>query len=187
MSYARLEELGGIQWPCPSEDHPGSLFLHGRLWAEPVEGPLAPLSVTPWAPPIDELDDDFPIRLTTGRRLDSFTTGVQSGLYRSPLRRGETLDLSPQDAERLDVETGDVVRITSRRGSIEAPVRLDPGLRPGLAFMTMHFPDDIDVNVLTIDATDPKSGTAEFKATAIRVEKVRARQTSGVTSSEAGK
>ena len=65
-------------------------------------------------------------------------------------------------------------------------MRIDPGLRPGLAFMTMHFPDDIDVNVLTIDSTDPKSGTAEFKATAIRVEKVRERQTAGVTSSEAG-
>ena len=187
MSYARLEELGGIQWPCPSEDHPGSLFLHGRLWAEPVEGPLAPFSVTKWMPPIDELDDDFPIRLTTGRRLDSYNTGVQSGLYRSPLRRGETLDLCPQDAERLDVEPGEVVRITSRRGAIEAPVRIAPGLRPGLAFMTMHFPDDIDVNILTIDATDPKSGTAEFKATAIRVEKVRPRQTAGVTTSEAGK
>jgi predicted molibdopterin-dependent oxidoreductase YjgC len=187
MSYARLEELGGIQWPCPTEDHPGSLFLHGRLWAEPVEGPRAPFSVTPWAPPIDELDDDFPIRLTTGRRLDSYNTGVQSGLYRSPMRRGETLDLCPQDAERLDVEPGEIVRITSRRGAIEAPVRLDRGLRPGLAFMTMHFPDEIDVNILTIDATDPKSGTAEFKATAIRVEKVRPRQTAGVTSSEAGK
>jgi anaerobic selenocysteine-containing dehydrogenase len=143
--------------------------------------------VTKWMPPIDELDDDFPIRLTTGRRLDSYNTGVQSGLYRSPLRRGETLDLCPQDAERLDLEPGEVVRITSRRGAIEAPVRIAPGLRPGLAFMTMHFPDDIDVNILTIDATDPKSGTAEFKATAIRVEKVRPRQTAGVTSSEAGK
>ena len=186
MSYERLAELGGIQWPCPDEEHPGSLFLHGRLWEEPVGGPLAPFSVTPWAPPIDELDDDFPIRLTTGRRLDSYNTGVQSGLYRSPLRRGETLDLCAQDAESLGVEPGEIVRITSRRGSIEAPVRLDPGLRPGLAFMTMHFPDDIDVNVLTIDSVDPKSGTAEFKATAIRVEKVQERQTAGVTSSEAG-
>jgi formate dehydrogenase major subunit len=186
MSYERLAELGGIQWPCPDEEHPGSLFLHGRLWEEPVGGPLAPFSVTPWAPPIDELDDDFPIRLTTGRRLDSYNTGVQSGLYRSPLRRGETLDLCAHDAESLGVEPGEIVRITSRRGSIEAPVRLDPGLRPGLAFMTMHFPDDIDVNVLTIDAVDPKSGTAEFKATAIRVEKVHERQTAGVTSSEAG-
>jgi predicted molibdopterin-dependent oxidoreductase YjgC len=187
MSYARLAELGGIQWPCPSEDHPGSPFLHGRLWAEPVEGPLAPFSVTPWVPPIDELDEDFPIRLTTGRRLDSYNTGVQSGLYASPLRRGETLDLSPADAAQLELEPGEIVRVSSRRGSIEAPVRLDPGLRPGLAFMTMHFPDEIDVTVLTIDATDPRSGTAEFKATAVRVEKVRARQAAGVTSGEAGK
>jgi predicted molibdopterin-dependent oxidoreductase YjgC len=187
MSYRRLEELGGIQWPCPDEEHAGSPFLHGRLWAEPVEGPRAPFSVTKWVPPIDELDDDFPIRLTTGRRLDSYNTGVQSGLYSSPLRRGETLDLSPRDAEALGVEPGEVVQITSRRGSIQAPVRLDEGLRPGLAFMTFHFPDDVDVNILTIDATDPKSGTAEFKATAVRVEKVRERQTAGVTSSEAGK
>jgi predicted molibdopterin-dependent oxidoreductase YjgC len=187
MSYQRLEAEGGIQWPCPHDEHPGSEFLHGRLWAEPVEGPLAPFSVTPWVPPIDELDDDFPIRLTTGRRLDSYNTGVQSGLYSSPLRRGETLDLSPQDAESLGVEPGEIVQITSRRGSIEAPVRIADGLRPGLAFMTMHFPDDIDVNILTIDATDPKSGTAEFKATAVRVEKVRERQTAGVTSAETGK
>jgi formate dehydrogenase major subunit len=184
MSYARLEELGGIQWPCPSEDHPGSPFLHGRLWAEPVEGPRAPFSVTPWSPPIDELDDDFPIRLTTGRRLDSYNTGVQSGLYPSPLRRGETLDLSPADAERLDVQPGELVRVSSRRGSVDAPVRLDSGLRPGLAFMTFHFPDQIDVNTLTVDATDPKSGTAEFKATAIRVEKVRERSEAGAARSE---
>jgi formate dehydrogenase major subunit len=187
MSYARLEEMGGIQWPCPHDEHPGSPYLHGRLWETPVQGPLAPFSVVKWLPPIDELDENFPIRLTTGRRLDSYNTGVQSGLYRSPMRRRETLDLSPKDAAELDLEPGEIVRISSRRGSIEAPVRLDPGLRPGLAFMTPHFPDDIDVNLLTIDATDPKSGTAEFKATAIRVEKVRTRQTAGVTSGEAGK
>ena len=64
-----------------------------------------------------------------------------------------------------------MVRVSSRRGQLEAPVRVDPGLRPGLAFMTMHFPDEVDTNVLTIEATDPKSGTAEFKATAIRVDK----------------
>jgi formate dehydrogenase major subunit len=190
MSYRRLEELGGIQWPCPSEDHPGSPFLHGRLWADPpAQGPLAPFSVTPWAPPVDVLDADFPIRLTTGRRLDSYNTGVQSSLFSSPLRRGETIDLHPEDAKDLGVEPGEIVQISSRRGSIEAPVRLDPGLRPGLAFMTFHFPDEIDVNVLTIDATDPKSGTAEFKATAVRVEKLNGgtRQKAGVASREAGR
>jgi formate dehydrogenase major subunit len=138
---------------------------------------------------VDVLDDDFPIRLTTGRRLDSYNTGVQSNLFSSPLRRGETIDLSPEDAAELGVEAGEFVQVSSRRGSIEAPVRLDPGLRPGLAFMTFHFADEIDVNVLTIDATDPKSGTAEFKATAVRVEKLNggARAVAGLASREAGR
>jgi predicted molibdopterin-dependent oxidoreductase YjgC len=179
MSYQRLEELGGIQWPCPDEDHPGSLFLHGRLWHEPREGPPAPFSVVEHRPPIESLDADYPIRLTTGRRLESYNTGVQTNLYSSPLHRGETLDLSPEDAERLLVEAGEIVKVSSRRGSVEAPVRIDPSLRPGLAFMTLHFPDEVDTNVLTIDVTDPKSGTAEFKAAAIRVEKVAADETAG--------
>ncbi len=189
MSYERLDQLGGIQWPCPDEGHPGSLFLHARLWEEgEAQGPKAPFSITTWVPPVDELSDDFPIRLTTGRRLDSYNTGVQSNLYSSPLRRGETLDLHPEDAANLQVEPGEVVRISSRRGSIDAPVRLDTGLRPGLAFMTFHFPDEVDVNVLTIDATDPKSGTAEFKATAVRVEKLNggAKEAAGVAAREAG-
>ena len=67
-----------------------------------------------------------------------------------------------------------MVRVVSRRGQIEVPVRIDPSLRPGLTFMTLHFQDDVATNLLTIDATDPKSGTAEFKATAIRIEKLAA-------------
>ena len=172
MSYARLEELGGIQWPCPDEEHPGSQFLHARLWAEPLEGPAAPFSVVEAVGPFEALDADYPIRLTTGRRLESYNTGAQSGRYTSPLHRGESLDLSPEDADRLEVSDGEIVRVSSRRGSVDAPVRIDPGLRAGLAFMTFHFPDEVDTNKLTIDATDPKSGTAEFKAAAIRVEKL---------------
>jgi formate dehydrogenase major subunit len=80
------------------------------------------------------------------------------------------LDLSPEDGSSLGVDEGDRVMVTSRRGSIEAPVRFDRSLRPGLAFMSVHFPDDTDVNVLTIEAWDPKSGTSEFKATAVRIE-----------------
>jgi predicted molibdopterin-dependent oxidoreductase YjgC len=174
MSWERLEELGGIQWPCPDESHPGTQFLHARLWSEdPAEqGMKAPFSVVLYEPPVDELDEDYPFRLTTGRRLDSYNTGVQSGEYTSPLRHEETLDMSPEDAERLGLGTGDRVRIISRRGQVEAPIRLALGLRPGLLFMTLHFPDQVDVNNLTIDAWDPKSGTAEFKATAVRVERV---------------
>jgi formate dehydrogenase major subunit len=172
MSYERLEALGGIQWPCYDEDHPGESFLHGRLWRDPVEGPRAPFHAVEQVPPVDALTAEFPIRLTTGRRLDQFNTGVQSGLYRSPLSRGETLDLSPDDALRWGVADGERVRVSSRRGSIEVPVRVDASLRPGLAFMSLHFPDEAMTNVLTINATDPKSGTAEFKASAIRVEKL---------------
>jgi len=172
MSYERLEKLGGIQWPCVDENDPGALFLHGRLWEEPAQGMLAPFSAVEHDPPVDKLTEEFPIRLTTGRRLDSYNTGVQSGQYSSPLRKTETIDLSPEDAQRMALEEGECVLVSSRRGSLEVPVRFDPGLRPGLAFMTLHFPDEVETNVLTIDATDPRSGTAEFKATAIRVEKL---------------
>jgi predicted molibdopterin-dependent oxidoreductase YjgC len=172
MSYRRLAELGGIPWPCYDEDHPGELFLHARLWNEPVRGERAPFAAVEHDPPVEALDEAYPLRLTTGRRLDSFNTGVQSGSYTSPLRRAETLDLSPEDARSYDVRDGDRVRVTSRRGSIVVPARIDPGLRPGLVFTTFHFNDVVATNLLTIDATDPKSGTAEFKACAVRLEKV---------------
>ncbi len=172
MSYRRLEDLKGIPWPCPDESHPGSPFLHGRLWADPVEGPRAPFHAVEHDPPVDKLSEDFPIRLTTGRRLDSYNTGVQTAGYTSPLRRGESLDIAPEDGARLGVADGELVRAVSRRGAVDVPARYDATLRPGLAFMTLHFQDDVATNLLTIDATDPKSGTAEFKATAIRVEKL---------------
>jgi len=172
MSYERLEKLNGLQWPCPDEKHPGSPLLHDRLWQDPIAGPPAPFTVVEFAPPVDTLTDEFPMRLTTGRRLDSFNTGVQTGGYTSPLRRSESLDLHPDDAVRLDVREGEIVRVVSRRGAVETAVHLDEGLRPGLVFMTLHFPDEVETNILTIDAVDPKSGTAEFKAAAVRVEKL---------------
>src|SRR6266481_774253 len=170
MTYARLEAAGGLQWPCYDEQHPGELFLHSRLWQEPRGGPPAPFSVVEHDPPLERPDADYPFQLTTGRRLDSYNTGVQTGGYTSPLRRPETLDMSPEDLTRLGLEEGDIVRITSRRGSVIAPVHLDEGLRAGLVFMTLHFQDEVRTNVLTVDYTDPKSGTAEFKACAVRVE-----------------
>ncbi len=173
MSWSRLDELGGIQWPCPSDDSIEPPFLHGRLWADDPAalGRPAPFSVVHDSPPVESLSNDFPLRLTTGRRLDSYNTGVQSGGYRSPNRLGETIDISPEDAERLSIVDGEMVRISSPRGTVDAPARIDPGLREGLVFMSFHFPDEVDVNQLTIDATDPKSGTAEFKATAVRIDK----------------
>src|SRR6185436_7666922 len=174
MSYARLEAEDGLQWPCYDEAHPGSLYLHSRLWERPVLGPRAPFSVVQHDPPVDRLTEDFPLRLTTGRRLEEYNTGVQTAGYRSPTRRGEAIELSPEDVERLGLSEGEPVKVVSRRGEVVAPVRIDPALRPGLTFMTLHFPEEVATNLLTIEATDPRSGTAEFKASAIRIERLEA-------------
>ena len=170
MSYARLEEHHGLQWPCPDESHPGATFLHGRLWEKgAARGPAAPFTIVKHEGPTEKPDAQYPFVLTTGRHLDAYNTGVQTSSIASPLRRGETLDLSPEDAGRLGVTPGDQVRVTSRRGSVVVPVRIDKGLRPGVVFMTFHYPDEAMSNVLTINAYDPKSGTAEFKACAVSV------------------
>ena len=172
MSYRRLEELSGIQWPCYDESHPGEMFLHGRLWSDPLIGPRAPFSMVEFKLPVDQLDEHYPIRLTTGRRLDDYNTGVQTIRYPSPLRRDEAIDVSPEDGVQYKLHEGEKVRVTSRRGSLVVPVRFDPALRSGLAFLSVHAHDQAATNELTIDAVDPKSGTSEFKATAIRIEKV---------------
>jgi formate dehydrogenase major subunit len=176
MSWKKLEEHGGIQWPCPDEDSLGTLFLHARLWEEDPEkrGVPAPFSVVDHDPPVDHLDDEFPLRLTTGRRLDSYNTGVQTRGFSSPNRNDHPLFVSPEDARRYGVADGEVVRVSSRRGSVQTVIAVEESLREGLAFMTPHAPDTVDTNTLTIEATDPKAGTAEFKATAIRIDKMTA-------------
>jgi formate dehydrogenase major subunit len=177
MTWERLDQMGGAQWPCWDVDHPGTQYLHARLWSEDPDDRLepAPFSVVDDDPPVDELTEQFPIRLTTGRRLDSYNTGVQTAGYTSPLRRPESIELSQEDADALGLVEGEQALVSSRRGEVVAPVHVSSALRPGLAFMTMHFPDQVETNRLTIEATDPKSGTAEFKATAIRVEKLNGR------------
>ena len=173
MSWERLEASGGIQWPCPSEDHPGSLFLHGWLWADDLEGrDPAPFSITHHSPPKEKLSEEFPLRLTTGRALDSYNTGVQSGGYASPIRYGDAIDVNPADAAELGIGDGERVLVSSPRGSVEMDVRLQPDIPAGLTFTTFHFPELVDANVLTNDEWDPRSGTAEFKAASIRISKL---------------
>jgi formate dehydrogenase major subunit len=88
------------------------------------------------------------------------------------LRREVAIEVSPEDGRHYALHEGEKVRVTSRRGSVVAPVKFDTALRPGLAFLSVHAHDQVATNDLTIDAVDPKSGTSEFKATAIRIEKV---------------
>ena len=141
-------------------------------WTRPSRGAPAPFTPVEHVPPVDTLTDEFPIRLTTVRVLDAYNSGVQTGGYASPMRRKEALRMDATDGEKLGIADGERVRVVSRRGAVEAPVAFDPSLRPGLASFTPHFSEEVDINVLTNDAWDPKSGTSEFKATAIRVEKI---------------
>ena len=101
MSYEKIERLGGVQWPCPDEESEGTMFLHARLWEEdPAKrGAPAPFHLTEQDDPLDTLTIEYPIRLTTGRRLDSYNTGVASNAFSTPLRRKEALHLSPEEAD----------------------------------------------------------------------------------------
>ncbi|GJM39237.1 MAG: formate dehydrogenase subunit alpha [Acidimicrobiales bacterium] len=175
MSYERLESERGLQWPCPDLDHPGSPFLHGWLHEGDLggRGP-APFSITDFEGPKEQLTDAFPLRLTTGRALDSYNTGVQSNAFASPIRYGDEIDVNPADAARLGVVDGERVLVSSPRGAVEMHVRVQVDLPIGLTFTTFHFPELVDINTLTNDEWDPRSGTAEFKAASIRIEKLAA-------------
>ena len=156
----RLEELGGIQWPCYSEDRLEPSYLHGRLWADdPADrGRLAPFSVVIDDPPVDDARPRVPAapHHRSPARLVQHRRAV-GRLPQPQLRSARRSTCRRRTPTRSASRTARSCRSARARGTIEAPVRIDPGLRPGLVFMTMHFPDEVDVNMLTIDATDPKS------------------------------
>ena len=107
MSYARLEALNGIQWPCPDETHPGETFLHGRLWQVPCGGRPAPFSVVHHDPPVEQPDAEYPLAADDRAAASSRTTpACRPSGYDSPLHFGETLDISPEDAARLGIADG---------------------------------------------------------------------------------
>ncbi len=170
MSYKRLEEHRGLQWPCYDEQHPGERGMHWRLWRDPLIGAPVPFLPTEYEPPVDQVDAAYPFTLTTGRRLEFYNTGVQSGLYDSARPQEEFIEMNPDDAAERGICEGALTRVSSRRGSLTVRAHLNPGLYRGLAFMSLHFPEQTMTNVLTIHAVDPRSGTAEFKASAVNIE-----------------
>lgn len=170
MTYQRLADHHGLQWPCPDESHPGTQVLHTRLWDNVVD-PRVPFTPVEWEPPVEMPDESFPFLLTTGRRLAFFNTGIQSNVYDHPHKDGEWMEMHPEDAERLGLVDDETVTVVSRRGQVEVPVRRSDAVKPGTVFLSFHFPDHVKTNLLSIDATDPKSGTAEFKAAAVRIMK----------------
>jgi formate dehydrogenase alpha subunit len=171
-----LERLatGGIQWPCPSADHPGTGRLHVERFNTPSgKGRLAPLTYRPSA---EAPDAEYPFLLSTGRGINHFHLAMTRhvpGLLE--LHPEELISLHPADARRLRIKDGEPVQVTSRRGTLRVKAKLTDMVARGMAWMTFHF-YETPTNVLTQQALDPVSKTPEFKVTAVRIEKVAARK-----------
>lgn len=185
VSYQRLDELGFLQWPCYDKDHPGTEIVHlGGRTLRPNH--KAKLTVTPWKEPGELPDEKYPFMLTTGRMLFHYNVGTmtrRTDVTRLAKAQEEKLRIHPSDARRLGVQTGDLVTVTSRRGSVQVRAEVTRATNPGTLFMTFHFPES-RTNILVSSACDEYTGCPEYKVSAVRVEKVHA-TTPAVDSAEA--
>jgi formate dehydrogenase alpha subunit len=170
MSYERLG-IDGLQWPCPSPDHPGTPFLHADAFAR---GKGKFHAVT-YRDPAELPDETYPYFLTTGRSFVHFHTGTMSRVsdHLDREQPGGYVEISSFDAARLGIREGDPVLVSSRRGSIEAPARLSASLQAGVVFVPIHFGESA-ANLLTNPACDPVAKIPEFKVCAVSIEKIAA-------------
>ena len=168
ISYHRLEN-GGLQWPCPTTEHPGTPILHVDTFVR-GKGRFMPLK---YKPPVETPDDEYPLILTTERSLYHYHTGTLTrkvnGL--NVLRSEELVEMNPVDAKALGLADGQRVKVVSRRGEVTAKLKITPVSPPGVISMTFHFAES-PTNVLTNPAVDPVAKIPELKVCAVRVEKV---------------
>ena len=166
ITYDRLG-LDGLQWPCPDRDHPGTPFLHKGKFSR-GKGKFHPVTFIP----ADELpDDEYPLILSTGRLLQHFHTGSMSRRSRvldELVPHGE-VEVHPNDAAKLGVRDGEMVRVTTRRGAVETHARVHERVAEGSIFMAFHFAE-APANRLTNDALDPVAKIPELKVCAARIE-----------------
>ena len=167
ISYERLEK-GGLQWPCPTEEHPGTPILHTKQFTR-GKGKFIPLE---YKPSKELPDDDYPLILTTERSLYHFHTGTLTRKVRglNILRGEELVEINPRDASALGIADGDMVKVTSRRGQVVAKAKVTEVSPVGVISMTFHFAES-PTNVLTNPALDPVAKIPELKVCAVRVEK----------------
>jgi formate dehydrogenase major subunit/formate dehydrogenase alpha subunit len=170
IRYDRLDEVG-LQWPCPDRDHPGSPYLHAPHPARPSgRGKFYPVE---YQPPIEQPDSEYPFVLSTGRTLYHYNSATMTMREDGVVQKQEEpfVEMHPEDAQALGVADGDLVRLVSRRGELEARAKLGDRVYPGLVWMALHFAE-AKVNWLTHDVGDPLIGTPEYKTSAVRVEPV---------------
>jgi assimilatory nitrate reductase catalytic subunit len=182
ITYEKIEAQNGVFWPCPSEDHPGTLRLFEPGSWNPIAkgaGPFyfpdgkARLVVAPYTPPAEDVDDEYPLMLTTGRVVSQFLSGTQTrrigplvDQYPEPL-----IELHPRLAEKLGIRDGELITAESRRGTITLKAMVVTTIRPDTIFIPYHWPGRKSANQLTISAQDPISKIPEYKVCAARIRK----------------
>ncbi|HHH41925.1 MAG TPA: formate dehydrogenase subunit alpha [Chloroflexi bacterium] len=167
ITYRRLEAGEQLQWPVPSEDHPGTPILHvGRF-----SRGLGRFAAVEHVPPDELPDEEYPLVLTTGRVLYHWHGGEMTLRARGlvAVYPEALIEISPQDARRAQIEDGSLMKVVSRRGEIVAKAQVTDRVAPGLVFATFHFPDSA-ANFLTNPALDPVAKIPEYKVCAVRVE-----------------
>ena len=166
MTYDRLGRAG-LQWPCPSETHPGTPIMHVETFA----CGRAPLRCVPYLPTAERTTPKYPFVLTTGRSLYAFNAGTMTGRSRTrELRPTDLLEISPSDADAIEIADGEIVRIASRHGEAVLPAHVNTAVRAGELFATFQTPETL-LNTVTGPHVDRITGTPEYKVTAVRIWK----------------
>lgn len=171
ISWPRIDAADGVFWPCPTEDGPDTPRLFTDRFATPDgRARFHPVDHRPAAEPVC---DEYPLHFTTGRVLAQYQSGTQTRRVDALRRaaRDAFVELHPDLAARLGIGDGEPVRVTSRRGELQAPARVSPTIRPDTVFAPFHWPGAARANSVTNDAVDPISGMPEFKICAVRVER----------------
>ncbi len=167
--FDRIEK-DGLQWPCPSETHPGTPIVHKDGKFTHGKGILKGLE---WTPPEEVADKDYPLVLSTGRRLSQYHTRTQTGRSgMDAIYKRETADISIADAREKKIEDGEMILVKSRRGKVVVPARVTDEVPKGMVWMTFHYRDG-NCNWLTNNAYDTITKTPEFKACAVQIEKLK--------------
>ena len=173
LTYERLENtLGGIQWPCPDEDHPGTPTFFTQKFNTP-DG-LGHLQVVEYKPPAELTDKEYPFILTTGRSIFHYHTGTMS--RRTPTLHAEVpknyCQVNPKDAAAKKIREGTRISLNTRRGSIEAKAQLTDDVPRGLVFLPFHFHESC-ANKITNPVLDPACGMPEYKVCAVDIEVIK--------------
>jgi assimilatory nitrate reductase catalytic subunit len=173
ITWEKIERQMGVFWPCPSEDHPGTprLFEDGRF-AHP-DG-RARLHAIEYRPPAEDVDDEYPVILTTGRVVSQFLSGSQTRRI-GPLVEHQpepTVEVHPRLAAKVGIVDGERVRVESRRGHVDLAAHVVATIRPDTVFIPYHWAGDLSVNRLTVRAYDPIAKIPEFKVAAVRIAKL---------------